>query len=95
MKKAKVCLFAVLIVMTMFAVTACGTNSTTEQSTTSGVNTPTTQSSTTRSGNTNTTTEIEESTTGVIKGMLDDVEEDVSDAGQDIKNGTNNTKESQ
>lgn len=122
MKKMNICTFAILLIMTMAVLTACGrkdsgTNQTTNPSSsqsTSGAN----QGSMNESGTTNGGTDNgnrgnsqmqestsagsssqggkadEESSTGVIGGMVDDLEDGVDDIlnGTETSRGTNESK---
>lgn len=82
MKKIKVCVLGVLFAMTVFALTACGNRDNAADNTTSAAQNQTTQS-TTQSVTTDSDDRgmngTNESSTGVIGGIVDDVERGVND----------------
>lgn len=106
MKKIRICMFTILLTMSMLALTACSSDnnsgrsnnsSGTTQSTTatgsgSGETTTGTTNGTGSSNGTNgrTNNNQEESSTGVIGGMMDDVERGVDDMidGSDASNAS-------
>lgn len=86
MKKIKLSVFGMLLAMMVFALTACGRDDTGMDSTSGAMNPTTTQAVTTpRESDTMMGTDSgmdnnrEEGSTGVIGGMIDDVERGVDD----------------
>lgn len=97
MKKIKLSVLVILLVMTVFALTACGKKDYAGNST-SGANSPTTTQGVTTTGETtgamNDTTNgansnTGESSTGVIGGMVNDVEKGVNDMMDGTDGSTN------
>lgn len=95
MKKIKVCVFGMLLAMAVFAMTGCSNGDKNANNTTSAAGTQTTtQGVTTGAGEssgmgTDDTTDSE-SSTGVIGGIVDDVERGVND----VVDGTEGTTHS-
>ena len=90
MKRIKPYVFAVLVIMTVMCLSACGSNKNATNETTGGSSAATTQtsameassateSSSTDMGNTRNADEDAEESTGVIDGMINDVEKGVDD----------------
>ena len=83
MKRIKPYVFAVLVIMTVMCLSACGSNKNTTNETTGGSSAATTQTtameSTTDMGTTRNADEDAEESTGVIDGMFNDVERGVDD----------------
>lgn len=83
MKRIKPYVFAVLVIMTVMCLSACGSNKNATNETTGGSSAATTQTtameSTTDMGTTRNADEDAEESTGVIDGMINDVERGVDD----------------
>ena len=83
MKRIKPYVFAVLVIMTVMCLSACGSNKNTTNETTGGSSAATTQTtamkSTTDMGTTRNADEDAKESTGVIDGMINDVERGVDD----------------
>ena len=83
MKRIKPYVFAVLVIMTVMCLCACGSNKNTTNETTGGSSAATTQTtameSTTDMGTTRNADEDAKESTGVIDGMINDVERGVDD----------------
>ena len=90
MKRIKPYVFAVLVIMTVMCLSACGSNKNATNETTGGSSAAATQtsamesssaaeSSSTDMGNTRNADEDAEESTGVIDGMINDVEKGVDD----------------
>ena len=83
MKRRKPYVFAVLVIMTVMCLSACGSNKNTTNETTGGSSAATTQTtameSTTDMGTTRNADEDAKESTGVIDGMINDVERGVDD----------------
>ena len=83
MKRIKPYVFAVLVIMTVMCLSACGSNKNTTNETTGGSSAATTQTtameSTKDMGTTRNADEDAEESTGVIDGMINDVERGVDD----------------
>ena len=83
MKRIKPYVFAVLVIMTVMWLSACGSNKNTTNETTGGSSAATTQTtameSTTDMGTTRNADEDAKESTGVIDGMINDVERGVDD----------------
>ena len=77
MKRIKPYVFAVLVIMTVMCLSACGSNKNTTNETTGGSSAATTQ--TTDMGTTRNADEDAKESTGVIDGMINDVERGVDD----------------
>lgn len=96
MKKIKVCVFGMLLAMAVFAMTGCSNKDNNANNTTSaaGTQTTTTQGVTTGMDESNGTgSENGESSTGVIGGIVDDVERGVNDVVDDSKTPTTGSEE--
>ena len=89
MKRIKPYVFAVLVIMTVMCLSACGSNKNTTNETTGGSSAATTQTtameSTTDMGTTRNADEDAKESTGVIDGMINDVER----GGDDITGESN------
>ena len=83
MKRIKPYVFAVLVIMTVMCLSACGSNKNTTNETTGGSSAATTQTTamepTTDMGTTRNADEDAKESTGVIDGMINDVERGVDD----------------
>ena len=83
MKRIKPYVFAVLVIMTVMCLSACGSNKNTTNETTGGSSAATTQTtameSTTDMGTTRNADEDAKESTGVIDGLINDVERGVDD----------------
>ena len=83
MKRIKPYVFAVLVIMTVMCLSACGSNKNATNETTGGSSAATTQTtameSTTDMGTTRNADEDAKESTGVIDGMINDVERGVDD----------------
>lgn len=82
MKKIKVCVFGMLFAMAVFSLTACGNRDNATDNTTSAAGTQTTTQGVTTDTDDrgmNGTNGTNESSTGVIDGMVDDVERGIDD----------------
>ena len=83
MKRIKPYVFAVLVIMTVMCLSACGSNKNTTNETTGGSSAATTQTtameSTTDMGTTRNADEDAKESNGVIDGMINDVERGVDD----------------
>ena len=83
MKRIKPYVFAVLVIMTVMCLSACGSNKNTTNETTGGSSAATTQTtameSTKDMGTTRNADEDAEESTGVLDGMINDVERGVDD----------------
>ena len=79
MKRIKPYVFAVLVIMTVMCLSACGSNKNTTNETTGGSSAATTQTtameSTTDMGTTRNADEDAKESTGVIDGMINDVDD--------------------
>lgn len=102
MKTIKLSVFAMLLAMMVFGLTACGRNDNAGQNSTSGSTNPSTTQSVTTTGESDSQTEStstnddvrNESSTGVIGGMIDDVESGVDDMLDGTKGTTDAADES-
>ena len=80
MKRIKPYVFAVLVIMTVMCLSACGSNKNTTNETTGGSSAATTQTTATKDmGTTRNADEDAKESTGVIDGMINDVERGVDD----------------
>ena len=95
MRKTRILMFGMLLAMSVFVLSACSSRGN-NNNTATGENSPTTTQTTqemTTGGTMETTqhteTRVDESSTGVIGGMIDDVEQGVKNGVHDIERGVN------
>lgn len=88
MKKIRPVIFAMLLFVMVLSVTACGSDNSNTQSTTgSSQQSSSAAASTTQAGG-DTATTGDETSEGVLDGLVDDVEQGMDDAGNGVKDMT-------